>query len=149
MGTNTPQGPTTARRTSRFTDMAFFPKFFKIRGTVKARLLNSSATGWESAEFLSDLSAYTATGTNVSDVTVSGTNTVNGAVVSYDPGTVSWTTVTCSDVGYAILYVDTGSASTSAVIGYADLRNNGAARVVVNASLNVTWPTSGIRVHVW
>ena len=129
--------------------MAYFPNYFKGRGTVKALPVTDALTDFATPEFLSDVSSYACSGTNIAAQTVSGSVTVTGAVVTYDPGTITWTSVSCTNVGYIILYIDTGNSATSPLIGYADVRDGGAGRNIINQDLAVTWPANGIRVHVW
>lgn len=93
--------------------------------TIKVALLTNSYTPDQDADdYFSDISAneaagtgYTAGGATLGSKTVTvdaGTNTV-----IFDGDDVSWAASTVT-AHYAVVYVDTGTASTSALIGYAD-----------------------------
>ena len=129
--------------------MPLFQKYFKPRGTYKIKLLNDTWVGQDSAEYVDDIVADAATGTGVSDVTVTITPTLLNGVVYWDLGTVSWTGVTSSNVGYAVLYLDTGNTATSPVIDYEDLRVSGVGRDIVADDLDVIFPSNAIRFHPW
>jgi len=134
--------------------MPFFPNYFKSRGTVKAKLLKDTFATQETAEFVDDVTAYAVSGTNVSDVTASVANSVNGGVVSWTVTNVSWTAVTCTNVGYVVIYLDTGDTSTSPVISYVDVRVDSGGGVlvgrnIVNDDLTVTYNANEFRFYVW
>lgn len=133
--------------------MPFFPKYFKARGTYKAKLLTDAFTGQETAEFVDDVLGVAATGTNVSDITVTVDPTIDDGVVYWNVTNVAWTSVTSSNVGYAVIYLDTGDTATSPLIDYLDARvDNGSGlegRDIVNDDLTMTVPSSAIRFHVW
>ena len=77
--------------------------------------------------------------------------TVTGKVVSYNAATntltldattdPAWTTVTLTDIRYAVFYVDTGSAATSPLLSYMDFETDQAATA---ENLTIQLPSSGI-----
>lgn len=83
---------------------------------------------------------YTAGGQTVDNVTITQDNTNNRAVVDFDPEVFS--TVTLSNVDGAILYKDTGNASTDILICYIDF-TEGSQDVVAN-DFTVTPPAEGV-----
>lgn len=95
--------------------------------TIKIALVNDTyAPDVANHEFFSDAKAaevvggnYVANGSALANKTV----TVNGAVVKFDADDVLWAVSATGfvDARYAILYKDTGTAGTSALIGVLDL----------------------------
>ena len=83
---------------------------------------------------------YTAGGQAVDTVTITQDNTNDRAVVDFDPEVFS--TVTLSGVDGAVLYKDTGVASTDTLICYIDF-TEGSQDVVAN-DFTVTPPVDGV-----
>lgn len=114
--------------------------------TVKFMLVNSSYTPDQDAHnYIDDVVANEVTGTNwaaggvvVDNVTVtydSGTN-----VVKIDADDISETTVTVANARYGILYVDTGTDSTSPLILYVDFDGDQSATA---GTVAITWHANG------
>lgn len=114
--------------------------------TIKVALATSTYTPSASThDFFNDITnevtgtGYTAGGATVGSIAVtesSGTATVDGADVTWSQDGSGFT-----DARYAILYKDTGTATTSPLVGYIDLttdRNN------VDGDFTIEWSASGI-----
>lgn len=129
--------------------MPYFPNYFKKRGTVKAKLLKDTFTGQDTAEYVDDVVSDAATGTNVADITPTISSSVTDGIVYWSITDVDWTNVTSTNVGYVVLYVDTGNTATSPVISYADIREGGSGRAITTSDLTVTYPANDFRFHVW
>lgn len=97
--------------------------------TVKIALVTSAYTpAVDTHDFWNDVSAnevsgtnYTAGGNAVANKTVTGPSSGTITVDSDDPATWSQDAGGFSNARYAILYKDTGTATTSPLIGYYDL----------------------------
>lgn len=97
--------------------------------TFKLMLLTDSHTpDIDAEEFIDDVSAnevsgtgYTAGGETVTTVTVTVDDTNDRAYIDADD--VTWSTATIT-ARYAYLYVDTGTPSTSEIVGYYDYTEN-------------------------
>lgn len=115
-----------------------------IYNTFKEKVLNSSHADLESAGTTVKVALFTAytpnidTHSNFSDATGAGTQasgtgyTAGGATVGtkvvsldatndraiFDGDNVTWTGLSVGTPSHAIIYVDTGTASTSTLIGY-------------------------------
>jgi hypothetical protein len=132
-------GTTAARRVDWVTD------------TIKVALATSSYTPNQDAhDFFNDITnevsgtGYTAGGATLgtkSVVLTGGTNTV--ALIA---ATSVWTTATFT-ARYAIVYKDTGTASTSPVLGYVDF---GGDQTVNAATFSIVWDaTAGVLKGVY
>lgn len=115
--------------------------------TIKVALLTSSYTpSIDSHDFFDDVSAnessgtgYTAGGATLASVTVTQDNTNDRAV--FDASDVSWPSSTIANARYAVIYKSTGTAATSALIGYIDL---GSTKSSNGDTFKIEWNASGI-----
>lgn len=113
--------------------------------TVKVALATSSYTpNQDTHDYFNDITnevtgtGYTAGGATLASKTVTytaGTNTQ-----AFDAADTSWTSSTIT-ARYAIIYVDTGTASTSPLIGYVDF---GADVVSSSGTFTIQWSASGL-----
>lgn len=114
--------------------------------TIKVALLTSSYTPDQDAHnYFDDVSAYEVTGTGYTaggatlasktNAYTSGTNTM-----ALDAADSTWTSSTIT-ARYAALYKDTGTASTSPLIGYVDF---GADQSSSAGPFTITWDAAGI-----
>jgi len=114
--------------------------------TIKVALLSSSYTpNQDTDDYFNDVSAYEVTGTgytaggatlaNKSVTYTSGTN-----VTKFDADDVSWTSSTIT-ARYAVVYDSTGTASTSALIGYVDFGSNQSSS---SGTFSIVWDAAGI-----
>lgn len=114
--------------------------------TIKVALLSSSYTpNQDTDDYFNDVSAYEVTGTGY---TAGGVTLANKSV-SYNSGTnvtkfdaddVSWTSSTIT-ARYAVIYDSTGTASTSALIGYVDFGSNQSSS---SGTFSIVWDAAGI-----
>ncbi|URC15459.1 hypothetical protein BD1_18 [Octadecabacter Antarctic BD virus 1] len=82
-------------------------------GTVKAALIDLDTYTYDAAhEFLDDISGVVGTAVTL------GTKTVTGG--AFDSANPTWASVTGATVEAVILYVDTGTPSTSRLVLYLD-----------------------------
>lgn len=113
-------------------------------GTPKVMLLTASYTlDQDTHDRINDVSAAQAAGTGYTagGITLTGvTTTVTGGsnVVALDAADISGISVSCC---YAVVYVDTGTPSTSPVLTITDLSEGTATNVTVTG---ITWATDGI-----
>ena len=114
--------------------------------TIKVALLDNTHTPDQDAhDYFNDVSADEVSGTGYT----AGGATLAGKSVGYTAGTntfkfhathTSWTTSTIT-ARYAVIYVDTGNAATSALIGYVDF---GGDVTSTNGTFLITWDAAGI-----
>jgi hypothetical protein len=114
--------------------------------TIKVALLTSSYTPDQDAhDYFNDVSTYEATGTGYT----AGGNTLASKTATYDSGTnvivldaadVTWSSSTVT-ARYAVVYDSTGTASTSALIGFVDF---GSDQSSTNGNFTITWDSTGI-----
>jgi hypothetical protein len=105
-------------------------------GTVKVAL--STATYNSAHDFYDDVSASTV-GT---PQTIANTTVTNGL---FDGDNVTYTAVASgSTVTALIVYIDTGSASTSRLVAFIDDGVTGFPLITNNGDVTVTWNASGI-----
>ena len=122
---------------------------FDDAGTsVKVALCTSTYTpNQDTHDFFNDVTNelaasgnYTAGGNAVGSKTVTQDDTNNGA--TFDGADVAWTALTPSAAfRYGILYKDTGTASTSALIAYLDF---GADQNPAGNNFTIQWHADGI-----
>jgi hypothetical protein len=114
--------------------------------TIKVALLSSSYTpNQDTDDYWNDVSSYEVSGTgytaggatlaNKSVTYTSGTN-----VTKFDADDVSWTSSTIT-ARYAVIYDSTGTASTSALIGYVDFGSNQSSS---SGTFSIVWDAAGI-----
>jgi hypothetical protein len=114
--------------------------------TIKVALLSSSYTpNQDTDDYFNDVSAYEVTGTGytaggitLANKSVSYTSGTN--VTKFDADDVSWTSSTIT-ARYAVVYDSTGTASTSALIGYVDFGSNQSSS---SGTFSIVWDAAGI-----
>jgi hypothetical protein len=114
--------------------------------TIKVALLTSSYTpNQDTHDYFNDVSANEVTGTGYT----AGGITLSSKTATYDSGTnvivldaadVTWSSSTIT-ARYAVVYDSTGTASTSALIGYVDF---GSDQSSTNGNFTITWDSTGI-----
>jgi len=114
--------------------------------TVKVALVSSSYTpNQDTHDYWDDVSANEVTGTGYT----AGGATLSSKAVTYDSGTnvtkfdaadVSWASSTIT-ARYAVIYVDTGTSSTSALIAYVDF---GSDQSSSSGTFSIVWDAAGI-----
>lgn len=121
-----------------------------LGGTIKAALYDNAHTPNPTAnEFLSDLANEVSSGTypDYARQTL-GTKTITqGAAnkVVYDAADVSFGASVTIAARYIYLFLDTGVAGTSKLMGYLDLNNGGSANVSsVASAFSIAWNANGI-----
>lgn len=114
--------------------------------TIKVALVSSSYTpNQDSHDYWDDVSSYEVTGTGytaggatLGSKTVGYTSGTN--VTKFDAADVSWTSSTIT-ARYAVVYLSTGSSSTSPLIAYVDF---GSDQSSSSGTFSITWSASGI-----
>jgi hypothetical protein len=113
--------------------------------TIKAALCTSSYTPDQDAhDYFNDISGevvgtgYTAGGATLGTKTLTYDGPSN--TVTFDAADTSWATSTIT-ARYAVIYKDTGTPSTSPLIGYVDF---GADVSTTAGTFQITWNASGI-----
>lgn len=121
-----------------------------LGGTIKAALFDNAHTPDPTAdEFLSDLTNEVSTGAypDYARQTL-GTKTITqGAAnkVVFDAADVSFGASVTIAARYMYLFLDTGVAATSKLMGYIDLNDGGATNVAsVASAFSVAWNANGI-----
>ena len=114
--------------------------------TIKVALLSSSYTPDQDAhDYFNDVSTYEVSGTGYT----AGGATLASKTATYDSSTnvivldaadVTWSSSTIT-ARYAVVYDSTGTASTSALIGYVDF---GSDQSSTNGNFTITWDSTGI-----
>jgi hypothetical protein len=114
--------------------------------TIKVALLTSAYTpNQDTHDYFNDVSANEVTGTGYTQ----GGITLSSKTATYDSGTnvivldaadVTWSSSTIT-ARYAVVYDSTGTASTSALIGYVDF---GSDQSSTNGNFTITWDSTGI-----
>jgi len=114
--------------------------------TIKVALVSSSYTpNQDSDDYWDDVSSYevsgtgyTAGGATLGSKTVGYTSGTN--VTKFDAADVSWTSSIIT-ARYAVVYLSTGSSSTSVLIAYVDF---GSDQSSSSGTFSITWSASGI-----
>jgi len=114
--------------------------------TIKVALVSSSYTpNQDSHDYWDDVSSYEVTGTGytaggatLASKTVGYTSGTN--VTKFDAADVSWTSSTIT-ARYAVVYLSTGSSSTSPLIAYVDF---GSDQSSSSGTFSISWSASGI-----
>lgn len=114
--------------------------------TIKVALVSSSYTpNQDTHDYWDDVSSnevsgtgYTAGGATLASKTVGYTSGTN--VTKFDAADVSWTSSTIT-ARYAVIYLSTGSSSTSPLIAYVDF---GSDQSSSSGTFSLTWSASGI-----
>jgi hypothetical protein len=114
--------------------------------TIKVALLSSSYTpNQDTDDYFNDVSAYEVSGTGytaggITLTTKSVTYTSGTNVTKFDADDVSWTSSTIT-ARYAVVYVATGTASSSTLIGYVDFGSNQSSS---SGTFSIVWDAAGI-----
>jgi len=114
--------------------------------TIKVALLTSSYTPDQDAhDYFNDVSSaevsgtgYTAGGATLASKSISYDNATN--VIMLDAADTSWSSSTIT-ARYAVVYDSTGTASTSALIGYVDFSSDQSS---TSGTFTITWDSTGI-----
>jgi hypothetical protein len=114
--------------------------------TIKVALCTSSYTpNQDTHEYYDDLTnevangnGYTTGGATLANASAS--YTADGNIDKFDGDDVVWSDSSIT-ARYAVIYCDTGTASTSALIGYIDF---GEDKVSASGSFTITWDADGI-----
>jgi len=114
--------------------------------TIKVALVTSSYTpNQDTHDYWDDVSAneasgtgYTAGGATLGSKTVGYTSGTN--VTKFDAADVSWTSSTIT-ARYAVVYVSTGTAGTSALIAYVDFGSDQSSSA---GTFSIVWDAAGI-----
>jgi hypothetical protein len=122
--------------------MPFYPNYFKPRNTIKAIYLLATYTYSSSHEFLSDVNSHDA-GVAADVLTTTFSYIEPEQKVVIDLSDIEFTSVTETNLGYILLYEDTGVAGTSKIVGYLDIRENGLGRDLVNATGRYVFDSTG------
>lgn len=119
-----------------------------LTDNIKVALLSSAYTpDVDAHEFFDDVSSYEITVVNYSpggelltSKTITQDNTDNEGV--FDAADTVWTNATGTiTAGFAVIYKDSGTPSTSPLISYIDF---GADKTSENANFTITWASEGI-----
>lgn len=120
-----------------------------VGDTIKVMLCTSSYTPDQDAHtFKSDITneitgaGYTAGGVALASKTLTYTGAANKEVL--DAADPSWASATFT-ARYAVVYKDTGTGSTSPVLGYVDF---GADQTVTGATFTIVWDVDGVLKQV-
>lgn len=117
-----------------------------VDGTVKCALATSSYTpNQDTHDYWDDVSAnevsgtgYSAGGATLGSKTLTYTGGTN--ILAMDAADVTWSSSTIT-ARYAIIYMSTGNAATSLLLGYVDF---GADQSSSNGNFTITWDSGGI-----
>lgn len=112
-------------------------------GTVKVALVDTAVYTYNSADQFYDAG----TGTDVQSATVGtpqtiGTKTFAAGV--FDGADVTFTAVTGASVEALVIYIDTGTGTTSPLVAYIDTGVTGLPVTPNGGDITVTWNGSGI-----
>jgi len=109
-----------------------------LSGDIKAVLVDTADYTYSAAhEFLSDIPAGAREETSANFASKTGTNGV------FDAADISFTGATGDPCEALVLYIDTGTASTSRLVAYIDSAT-GLPITLNGGDANITWDASGI-----
>jgi len=109
-----------------------------LSGTVKVALVDTGVYTYSAAhQFLTSLTGVVGTAQ-----TIGATKSVTNGV--FDGGDVTFPTVTGNTVEALVIYVDTGTGSTSPLVAYIDTSVTGLPVTPNGGDITVTWNASGI-----
>lgn len=115
--------------------------------TFKCALLTDSYTpNQDSDEFYDDVSSYEVSSgngytTGGKTLTLSNPSVVTASNTTiFDAADLQWTSLT-KTARYAVVYHDSGTASTSRLLSYIDFGEN---KTATNGTLDVTWGADGV-----
>jgi hypothetical protein len=116
-----------------------------VSDTIKVSLHTSTYTpNQDTDDFFNDATnevsgtGYTAGGVTLGSKTTAYDSATNETRL--DAADVSWTSASFT-ARYAVVYKDTGTASTSPVLGYVDF---GGDETVSSGTFNITWDATGV-----
>lgn len=112
--------------------------------TFKATILTSSYTFSSSHEYLDDVNAYETSATGFSATGVTLSTSFSSPVLTVDAADFGWSGLTGDDYYYLVIYKDTGSASTSVLLGIENLSASVTGGGTTNGSISITVPTEGL-----
>jgi len=108
-----------------------------LTGTVKAALVDTGTYTYSAAhQFFSDLSGVVGTPQAI------GTHTYTNG--TFDAADATFTAVTGASVEALVLYIDTGTTTTSRLVGYLDTGQTGLPVTPNGGDITITWNASGI-----
>lgn len=107
-------------------------------GTVKVALIDTGLYTYSAADQFYTSATAAAVGT---PQTIGSKTFTNGV---FDGADVTFTAVTGSSVEALIIYVDTGTASTSPLVAYIDTSVTGLPVTPNGGDITITWNASGI-----
>lgn len=106
-------------------------------GTVKVALVDTGTYTYSAAhDFLNDLSGVVGTAQTIANTTVT-----NGL---FDGDDVTFSSVTGNSAEALVIYIDTGTASTSRLVAYIDTGVTNLPVTPNGGDIDVTWNASGI-----
>jgi hypothetical protein len=106
--------------------------------TVKVALLQATESYASADTFLSDITAGAVIGTAQ---TINNTTVTNGL---FDGDDVTFTAVSGAQVVTLLIYIDTGTASTSRLVAWIDTGVTGLPVTPNGGNISITWNASGI-----
>jgi hypothetical protein len=112
-------------------------------GTVKVALVDTGVYTYATSDQFYDAG----TGTDVQSATVGTPQTIGSKTFTngvFDGADVTFSTVTGSTVEALVIYVDTGTPTTSPLVAYIDTSVTGLPVTPNGGNISVTWNASGI-----
>jgi hypothetical protein len=112
-------------------------------GTVKVALVDTGVYTYNSADQFYDAS----TGSDVQSATVGTPQTLGSKTFTngtFDAADVTFTAVTGSSVEALVIYIDTGTPTTSPLVAYIDTSVTGLPVTPNGGDITITWNASGI-----
>jgi hypothetical protein len=112
-------------------------------GTVKVALVDTGVYTYATSDQFYDAG----TGTDVQSATVGTPQTIGSKTFTngvFDGANVTFSTVTGSTVEALVIYVDTGTPTTSPLVAYIDTSVTGLPVTPNGGDISVTWNASGI-----
>ena len=108
-----------------------------LTGTVKAALVDTGTYTYSSThQFYSDLSGVVGTPGSI------GTHTYTSG--TFDGADVTFSAVTGNSVEAIVIYIDTGTTTTSRLVAYLDTGYTGLPVTPNGGDITITWNASGI-----
>ena len=108
-----------------------------LAGTIKVALLDTGTYTYNSAhDFYDDVSGVVGT-----DQTIGSQTYTNG---TFDAADATFTSVSGASVEALLLYISTGTASTSRLVLYLDTSQTGLPVTPNGGNITITWNASGI-----
>jgi len=112
-------------------------------GTVKVALVDTGVYTYASSDQFYDAG----TGSDVQSATVGTPQTIGSKTFTngvFDVGDVTFPTVTGNSVEALVIYIDTGTPTTSPLVAYIDTSVTGLPVTPNGGNIDVTWNASGI-----